>query len=225
KHAGQVKWVPNGKGLILEYAKKMEPERWQIGFISYPDGHFRTITNDTSSYSGISLSSTEAAILATVQERTANEINLLRGTGGTTVKDVPLRSKQSITDVTWSHDGGILWSDGTRLSQAALDGSHEMVLLSDPSARIRGVEYCADGHSILFSWFSHGGSSNRENVWRADVDGSNAMQLSSGKIDEGPVCAPDGKWVYFTDVAGARLMRVPITGGNPEQVSVKSSGT
>jgi serine/threonine protein kinase len=217
KTAVELKWLPNGKGLILQYRSKMERGRTQIGFISYPDGQFRTITNDTSSYSGISLSA-EGRTLATVQETTTNEINVLPGTGGATTASVPLASKRAINDVTWTHNGGLLLSEGTRLLQTAVDGSGGVVLLSDPSGRISGAESCPDGRSILFSWSFHA-SLNRQNVWRADADGSNPMQLSNGKQDVSPVCAPDGKSVYFTDISGARIMRVPINGGTPpEQV-------
>jgi len=68
KAAVELKWLPNGGG----YSAISEQDgagRTQIGFISYPEGQFRTITNDTSSYSGISLSA-EGRTLATVQEAT-----------------------------------------------------------------------------------------------------------------------------------------------------------
>jgi Tol biopolymer transport system component len=216
KAAVELKWLPNGRGLILQYQSKMGPGRTQIGFISYPEGQFRTITNDTSSYSGISLSA-EGRTLATVQEATTNEINVLPATGGATTASVPLASKRAINDVTWRRDGGLLLSEGTRLLQAAVDGSGGVVLLSDSSGWISGVESCRDGRSILFSWSFHAGL-NRQNVWRADADGLNPMQLSNGKQDVSPVCSPDGKWAYFTDIPGARIMRVPTDGGTSEQV-------
>jgi len=107
-------------------------------------------------------------------------------------------------------------SEGTRLLQAAVDGSGGVVLLSDLRDGYPGREL-RDGRSILFSWSFHAGL-NRQNVWRADADGLNPMQLSNGKQDVSPVCSPDGKWAYFTDIPGARIMRVPIDGGTSEQV-------
>jgi serine/threonine protein kinase len=216
KTAVELKWLPNGKGLMLQYWRKREPGRAQIGFISYPDGHFRTITNDTSSYSGMSLSA-DASTLATVQETTTNEVSVLPSNGGAATTDVPLKSKRTINDLTWAHDGGMLWSDGTRLVHTAIDGSQETVLLSDASGRIPAVESCADGRSILFSRAYYAGS-NSQNIWRADVDGSKAMQLSKGKLDVIPTCSPDGKWAYYTDIPRAAIMRVPMNGGTPEQV-------
>src|SRR5262249_21012977 len=189
--------------------------RKQIGFVSYPDGYFRTITNDTSSYSGISLSAM-ATTLATVQQTTMNEITLIPSPGGRTT-DIPFRSKRAIHDVAWAIDGGILLSDATRLVHTDIDGSHEKLFLGDPDGRLTGVQSCVEGRSILFEWSFRAGV-NRENVWRSDLDGSNAMQLSNGKLDINPVCSPDGKWVYFIDSPAARIMRVRLNGGSPEEV-------
>src|SRR5262249_33836961 len=173
KHPIEIKWLPNGKGLILQYWRKIEPGRKQIGFVSYPDGYFRTITNDTSSYSGISLSAM-ATTLATVQQTTMNEITLIPSPGGRTT-DIPFRSKRAIHDVAWAIDGGILLSDATRLVHTDIDGSHEKLFLGDPDGRLTGVQSCVEGRSILFEWSFRAGV-NRENVWRSDLDGSNAMQ-------------------------------------------------
>ena len=208
-----LKWLPSGNGLIVLFENKMR--RDQIGFVSYPNGQFGTITNDTSDYSNISLSA-NGRMLATVQEGVTSEIDILSGTGGA-MASVPLKSNRSINDVTWTRDGKLLVSEDTRLVQIAGDGSSEKMLLTDASGWIPEIESCPQGQSIVFWWSFHAGST-AENVWRADPDGSNLVQLSKGKADVYPVCSGEGKWVYFIDVPNARIMRVPLTGGTPEQV-------
>ncbi len=53
------------------------------------------------------------------------------------------------------------------------------------------------------------------------MDGSNLVQLSTGKLAVHPNCSPDGKFVVYVDVAGnsVHVMRVAIDGGTPAEIS------
>jgi Tol biopolymer transport system component len=75
---------------------------------------------------------------------------------------------------------------------------------------------CADGRYIVFLLGLHGGK-DVENVWRSDSSGGNLKQLTHGKADNFPVCAPDSKSVFYLE--GERVMQVPIEGGAARQVS------
>jgi eukaryotic-like serine/threonine-protein kinase len=210
------KWLPNGRALIVQYQEK-SGRGTQIGFIAYPGGQFRTITNDTNSYSAFSLSA-DGRTLATVQVEESSEISILSGTGAGVATSIPHISRRTVIhDVTWARDGKLLISEDNRLVRMASDGNGAVTVLNDFSAYIQEVESCVDGRSIVVSWLAHAGT-NSQNVWRADVDGSNLAQLSNGKFDTSPVCSPDGKWVYYIDGADSRVMRVSINGGTPEQV-------
>jgi Tol biopolymer transport system component len=55
-------------------------------------------------------------------------------------------------------------------------------------------------------------------IWRLNVDGSNAMQLTNEKGGFNPVCSADGRAVYYQDPAADRILRVSIEGGKPEIV-------
>lgn len=79
------------------------------------------------------------------------------------------------------------------------------------SARRCGEQY------VVLSWTFHGGS-NGARIWRLNADGSNAMQLTNGQTDANPVCSQDGRWVYYQDRAGDRILRVSVEGGKPEVV-------
>jgi eukaryotic-like serine/threonine-protein kinase len=211
-----LEWLPDGRGLLLLYEGK-SGRRTQIGSVSYPSGQFRAITNDTNSYSDISLSA-DGRMLTTVQVETSSEVDILTGSGGGTATVVPRISKRTaINNVTWTRDREILLSEDNRLVRMASDGNNAAVLLNDSSASIVDVESCADS-SIVVSWFYHGGA-NSENIWRADADGGNLLRLSNGKQDVSPRCSPDGKWVYFIDAVDFRVMRVSESGSTPEVVA------
>ena len=71
---------------------------------------------------------------------------------------------------------------------------------------------CPDGHYVVFLLGLRGGESS-ENVWRADASGGNLKQLTQGKQDNFPVCAPDSRSVYYLDGGTGQVMQVPIDGG------------
>jgi Tol biopolymer transport system component len=62
------------------------------------------------------------------------------------------------------------------------------------------------------------------NVWRADADGSNLVQLTIGADGEDPVCSQDGKWVYYVDATKRQPMRIPLDGGQSEPVPGSTVG-
>jgi Tol biopolymer transport system component len=75
---------------------------------------------------------------------------------------------------------------------------------------------CADGRYIVFLLGLHAGK-DVQNIWRSDSSGGNLKQLTHGKADNFPVCAPDSKSVFY--LQGAQVMQVPIDGGTPRPVS------
>jgi eukaryotic-like serine/threonine-protein kinase len=64
-----VVWMPNGKGPLVNYrGAETGYRRPQIGFVAIPSGQFYPITQDTNSYSTLTLAP-DGKTLATVQER------------------------------------------------------------------------------------------------------------------------------------------------------------
>jgi TolB protein len=62
-------WLPDQSGiLVVASGRDSNFNRSQIGIISYPQGVYRPITNDTNSYPSISLS-TDGKTIATVQSQ------------------------------------------------------------------------------------------------------------------------------------------------------------
>jgi serine/threonine protein kinase len=215
KSLRDLNWFRNGRGMLVLYEPALGSNRVQIGYISYPDGQFRTITNDLNSYYGMSISA-DGSMLETIQEIKVQEINILPTTIAKT--SVSILGKRAVQDVSWSSDSSVIWSDGTHLLESAINGTSEKVLLNDPTSWIPDVAACANGSTIFFSRRLRD-KGNSENVWRINQDGSNPKRLTDGKLDGRPVCSPDGMYVYFSDFAKSQVMRVPVTGGEPQAMS------
>jgi eukaryotic-like serine/threonine-protein kinase len=218
KSTFDVVWTPDGRGLLVVYQRGFmaSGDNSQIGFVSYPGGDFRTVTNDTNSYRDITLSA-DGKTLVTAHVQISHELDLLPGTGGASFSIPGISKRASLRDVAWLSDEQLLVSLNDRIVQMATDGTHQVNLLNDPSSDINSVAACNNSSFLILSWYVPRGGSGR-NIWRVRADGSDLQQITYGKDDVSPLCSSDGKWIYFTDFGGFRLMRVPLSGGKADQV-------
>jgi Tol biopolymer transport system component len=143
---------------------------------------------------------------------------------------ISFSSPQQVTSGVGRADGlgGIAWAPGDkiiygyysagtiRLASVAPDGGklHDLALNAVeplwPAA-------CGDGQHFVFSARNQ---SQGIFVWRADIDGGNSTQITTGGLDILPACSTDGKFVVYSDASGAgHVMRVGIDGGTPVQVT------
>ncbi len=212
-----ITWLPSGQWLLARYGQKGPSYgRSQIGMVAGSGGQIQPITRDTNEYDTLTLSA-DGKTAATVQVRTAYSLNLLPGGGvqaNTTVP--PLPEAQDVQSVAWTADGKLLVSDGQSVRQMNADGSQQSTILNDPNSWIMDMARCGDRYIVL-AWSFHGGT-NQAHIWRTNADGSNPTQLTNGYFDHSPVCSPDGKWVYYSDVVPHFCKRVPLAGGQPEPV-------
>jgi Tol biopolymer transport system component len=63
------------------------------------------------------------------------------------------------------------------------------------------------------------------NIWLCEADGTGLRKLTSGKNDQFPMCSPDGKTVFFVNIATNAYMKVPINGGEAQRLSPVFSET
>jgi Tol biopolymer transport system component len=213
-------WLPDGRGLLLVYSKAYlgpVPSHAQIGFVSYPAGSFRTITNDTNRYSTLTLSA-DGNTLATVQVQTSRELGILPGNGNGTPPAVPgIPRREILNGFGWTTDGQLLLSETGRIVRMSAEGTNPVTLLGGGSTLTALPSVCSGGQYILFVQATQA-SRYAPNIWRADSDGSNPKKLTEGREDIFPVCSPDGKWVYYEDFAAQLLMRTSIDGGTAERL-------
>lgn len=214
-------WSPDGREIFVIYQQRGPTFfRGQIGWLSSTAGDFHPITRDTNGYTTLTTSA-DGRTLATVQAKTTDSVYLLPGAGSPAAQVDSLPSQvRNIYFMSWTADGNLLASDGSRLWRMGPDGKNATQLLADPNTAI--IHPTACGQFIIFMWAFHEGT-NSVTIWRVNADGSNAVQLTRGERDTQPVCSPDQKWVYYYDLKTLPIRRVPLDGsGKPEAVPESS---
>ena len=211
-------WSQDGRWLYFVYPSKSERMSLnsKIGAISYPDGKFRPVVNETTNHSSVTLSA-DGKTMATVQSQVQEEITILPGTGkgsATEVRNLPRQG--TIPSFDWTNDGQLLVSEGQRLVRMQSDGTSAVTLVNDSTSWINDVASCDSGRGFILDWMFHGGV-DTANLWRTKPNGSEAVQLASGGEDVLWNCSSDGKWVYYYERGqNTGLLRIPSNGGKPE---------
>jgi eukaryotic-like serine/threonine-protein kinase len=219
KFATSLAWMPDGRGLMIVYTDRSTGfRRAQIGFVSFPDGQFHALTNDTNGYQTLSISA-DGKSIAAMQRQGSESVVLLPGSGHgnpTTVAGIP--TSENVRQVLWDKDGNLLVVSSHAILRTSPDGNHQTTILTDPNAMITGSAACPNGGPILLSWYARDGG-NHTDIWRVDTDGAHPKQLTHGIDDELPGCSPDGKWLYYADnTKNYEIYRQPIEGGTSELI-------
>ena len=209
-----VKWLPHGHGLII-LASEQPGDPHQLWYVSYPDGDTRRITNDLSDYSGLSLTG-DSGVLVTVQGESTTHIWVGSVSDAASAREITGRVTTFDAHLDWAGDNNIVFNapdskQRSRIWIAAADGTSQRQLTEEgpydalPSA-------CGDSRGIVFLSYRAGGA----HIWRLDLDGSSARQLTSGEGEAGPSCSPDGTWITYgsLDPKTYGVWRMPIDGGS-----------
>jgi Tol biopolymer transport system component len=213
-------WLPDGSGLlVLERSRMSSFTQQQIVFVVYPEGRKDPVTRDTNNYSDLSVAA-NGQVLATVLSEDRWNLYVTSATsGGIDARQVAPAA--AFTDFFWMHDGRLIHDKDNKLNWVNPDTGAKGAFATLEDAAVGDPWECANGRYIVFLLLLHGGKGS-ESVWRADSSGGNLKQLSQGKLDNYPVCAPDSRSVYFMDGATGKVMQVPIDGGIAKTVSEMS---
>jgi eukaryotic-like serine/threonine-protein kinase len=219
KFATSLAWMPDGRGLMIVYTDRSTGfRRAQIGFVSFPNGEFHALTNDTNGYQTLSISADGKSIAAMQRQGSESVVLLSASSHGNPVMVPGIPPMSGIRQVLWDKDGNLLIVSSHLILRTSPDGNRQTTLLTDPNAMIMGSAACPNGGPILLSWYSRDGG-NTTDIWRVDADGSHPQKLTHGLDDELPGCSPDGKWLYYADnTKNYEIYREPIEGGAPELI-------
>ena len=210
------RWEPRGKG-VFAISRKVPNFFGQVNFLSYPSGMLRQITNDLSSYAGLSLTANGKTI-ATRQTNSNAKLAVL-----------------SLADPSHPVEFG---PRGLRFFSWLDNGT---ILATDEMSDLRVVDLAKDETTTLNSakqhWFlepagcgpdtivSVGGTLDKSSmqIYKMNRDGSAATALTSGPYDVYPSCTPDGKWLFYSDDHDhehPQVMRIPMNGGTAEPLAI-----
>ena len=215
RQVSRVAWLPDGSGLLVNAQESAGESSTQIFLVSYPSAEARRITNDLSSYSGLSLAPDGKAFVCIRNE--------LRATIWAVPIGDPAKAAAVATDagpddgihgMAWTPDGRIVYtteaSGNPDIWIMAGDGTRRVQLTSTAGQDI-SPRVTPDGKYVVFVSDRDGGL----RLWRMGLDGSGAMRLSPEIVARGRgAVSPDGKWVYYSEAGGA-VRKISIDGGTP----------
>jgi serine/threonine protein kinase/Tol biopolymer transport system component len=225
--ASALVWMPDGDGMLLTAESRGTGFiRDQIGYLEKGEAKIRLVTQDTNSYKTLRLSA-DGKILSAVQVKISNSFyefpasgapsGNAPGAGASALPVAAVTQERDVYGFNWAPDAKLLVNDGGKLLRISASGGDEVVLLSEANTVMALPASCANGKYIVFTWAGYHGSPFA-NIWRVDADGTNPKQITNERDIRGPVCSPDGKWVYFRDWFSHEIKRAPIDGGKTEVV-------
>ncbi|HKD45447.1 MAG TPA: protein kinase [Candidatus Angelobacter sp.] len=212
-------WLPDGSGLLIAAVGPTNSWNTQIGFVSYPRGAYRRITNDLNRYDDTISTTRDGRSLVTGVTEDFNNIWVMPASG-TAAHAVQVSSGQAeARNVAWTADGQVLsatsGSQGFEFNLRKSDGSAKTTILSDASLSAQ-PSACGDGRHIVFTSRR---SQKGYTIWRMDASGGNLKELTNGPSNLTPICSPDGRWFVYQDLAEGSILKMPIDGGTAENLT------
>ena len=213
-------WLPDGRGVfVVDRGRSSNFTQFQISFVVYPEGRMEPVTRDTNNYYSLSLAANGQVLASVLSEDRWNLSVMSAASGGSDAR--PVAPVAATTNVFWTHDGRLVDDRDNRLNWHNPDSGAKGTFATEPDSASGDPWECPDGRYLVFLSGLHGGKGS-QSIWRADASGGNLKQLTQGKLDNFPVCAPDSRSVYYMDGNGI-VMQVPIEGGASRKVSAVSA--
>jgi serine/threonine protein kinase len=204
-------WLPDGSGL-LALAVPLFSSQTQIVHVAYPSGKVSAVTRDTNSYVDLSLAA-DGHTVAAVERLTHNSAYVMPASvSSAQARQLTMEGSPSY-EVGWTRDGQLLMSvANTGVTLLNLESGATAPLFSQ--IRFPGFAHsCPDGHLVFMALAS---TKIEAHVYRADADGGNVKELTSGKFDFMPTCSADSKTVFYED-ADSKLDKIALEGGASQQ--------
>ena len=207
-------WTHDSKGLLVT-AQEHPATPTQIWYVSYPDGATQRITNDLEDYDSVSFSSASDTIAA-VQTDVNASIWIAPWAHPDDIKQVTQGRNDGLRGLDFAGEQKLIYSSNDTgnwdLSSVDLGSSGPHIISGDRRYHSEPV-VCDAGHTVLFLSTAGGGN----HIWKMDLDGTNAVQLTRGPGEVYPECPRDGRWAAYVSedetIPGGNLRKVSLDGG------------
>jgi Tol biopolymer transport system component len=188
-------WLPDGSGLIV--SADPDDNRYQLWFVSWPDGVGRRITNDTNNYRNMTASADSKSITATT--RGATRVNLWTAPANDVMAATRVPGDPGGgSDFVPAPNGSVLFTRSGGVWSLALDGSAPRRLTpAGIEARVGAVAAKADVVVLRVSPVGGGPPS----MWRIDLNGGGLAEIPGGANKAVVSVSPDGQTVFFRNPA------------------------
>jgi Tol biopolymer transport system component/predicted Ser/Thr protein kinase len=212
-----LRWMPDGRGLLVSHATLAHPAEFQLSFLSYPSGVLLPITNDLNSYDQLGLDVTaDGKTLATVQEDSNFGVWVMPAEQNATPKahQVGLATNQR-QFVDWTSDDRVLTYSGLSYEVQPIGGGTKTAVYS---SSLPSFDPAVCGHYLIVPTLDFGKGNN---LVRVDLNDGARKQLTFSKYAGEPACSPDGEWIaYVSNDAGPReLFKISVDGGAAQKLS------
>jgi eukaryotic-like serine/threonine-protein kinase len=214
RQVSRVAWLPDGSGLLATAQESAAEASSQVFLVSYPSGSARRITNDLSTYFGLSVAPDGRSFVCIRNERLATIWTMpLTDASKAVAISADAGADDGIHGISWSPDGRIVYTTEASGNPDVWimngDGTRRVQLTStqgqDVSPRVT-----SDGKYVVFVSDRDGGM----RAWRMGLDGSGGVRLSEDQIARSRVSlSTDGKWVYYSEQSSGDSRKVSIDGG------------
>ncbi len=202
-------WLPDKSGLLIT-AARIPNKNFLIWQISDSSGAAKPLTNDSQTYSVLSLDKAASRLVST-NIREDFRIHLLN------IEDPSqFRVLDDASTSAFAPDGKIVFSSNKsgneEIWSTNADGNGQKQLTNDSADDIKPVVSPFD-NSIYFA-------SNRTGaiqLWRMNFDGSNQMKITNKDGGYPILVSPDGEWIYYQHGLDKTLRRI-LKDGTNEQI-------
>ena len=217
-------WQNNGNGIIaaVHETSFSTTQLWQV---SFPGGETQSLIADLNSYGAALSLPADGSNLLAVQVQEQSNVWVAPADDFAAAKQITFGSfgqTNGWNGIGWMPDGKIMYTKSSDNSLTIwtmnTDGSNQKQLIPNGGDSLYPA-VTSEGHFVVFQ-SNRGGISA---IWRADIDGSNLIQLTHDEIAAQPALSPDGRWVvYNSDEADSGVLcRISIDGGEPVRLGEK----
>ena len=206
-------WLADSSGFLMNASEANSPSL-QLWLVNRQGDGARRLTKDPSHYVGLSATK-DSQVLLTIKNERASSV-WIQSSGATSLVQLPSSRYLGAMGTAWTAESKLVLASN-------INGNYEIWMMEADGSDRKQVTFndrnnlepvvSPDGRYIVFASFE----GRHPHLWRIDIDGTNAKQLTDGGDEDLPRFTPDGKWVIYHSIIHSRysIRKISIDGGEP----------